>query len=125
MDLADQRGENSRKGQKGPNDFFEKSKRNRGRVKHELLRYYLGAYLGILGQSKSSSIKTIIYVDGFAGPGSYQKEDGTSEDGSPLVALKSAVKHRLHDNFVNPIKMIFIDNNQKNIENLEKTLRDY
>lgn len=51
-------------------------------AKHAILRRYLQAWLPILGRTPFSDI---VYLDAFAGPGTY---DG-GEDGSPLIALKA------------------------------------
>lgn len=61
------------------------------RAKHEILRRYLAAWFPIL--SKWSG--RIIYLDGFAGPGVYS--DG--EDGSPVIALQTAVDHVMRPRF--------------------------
>jgi three-Cys-motif partner protein len=52
--------------------------------KHEILRTYFYAWLPIM-----SKWRRIVYIDGFAGPGSYEG----GEDGSPLVVLKAARAH--------------------------------
>lgn len=52
------------------------------KAKHEILRRYLGAWFGILGQK----IPRIVYIDGFCGPGEYE----CGEPGSPLIALQQA-----------------------------------
>src|ERR1044071_682161 len=49
-----------------------------------ILRSYLNAWFRILGQGKKH--QTILYVDGFAGPGRYNN----GEDGSPVAALQAA-----------------------------------
>jgi len=54
-------------------------------AKHILLKRYLDAWFPILG----SAHKRINYIDGFAGPGEYEG----GEDGSPIVAIKSALRH--------------------------------
>lgn len=55
------------------------------RVKHEILAAYLEPYFRIVGTANAK----LIYLDGFAGPGAYQKADtGETIDGSPLRALK-------------------------------------
>ena len=54
-------------------------------VKHRILRKYLAAWTRIL----SSSNPEVHYFDGFAGVGKYR--DG--EDGSPLLAMKTANRH--------------------------------
>lgn len=42
-------------------------------AKHDILRYYLGAWFPILARAQ----RRLIYVDGFAGPGEY---DGFMRD---------------------------------------------
>lgn len=62
-----------------------KDYRNQTRVKHEILAAYLEPYFRIVGTTN----KDLMYVDGFAGPGTYTKaESGEVFDGSPLRALK-------------------------------------
>lgn len=56
-------------------------------AKHEILRYYLGAWFPIL----ASVHRRLLYVDGFPGPGEHSK----GEDGSPIFALKVARDHVL------------------------------
>ena len=54
-------------------------------AKHEILRRYLGAWFPILGKYNPS----ILYIDGFCGPGLYDGE----QIGSPILALEEAAKH--------------------------------
>ncbi len=54
-------------------------------AKHEILRRYLGAWFGIMNRYNRS----LLYLDGFCGPGQYK--DG--EPGSPIIALKLACDH--------------------------------
>jgi len=54
-------------------------------AKHLLLKRYLDAWFPILG----SRFNRIYYIDGFAGPGEYLG----GQDGSPVIALKSALRH--------------------------------
>jgi len=84
-------------------------------AKHEILRRYLEAWLPIL--SKYSD--RIIYLDGFAGPGVYL--DG--EDGSPVIALQTAVKHVLQKQF-KEIVFFFIEKDQARAKRLEKILAE-
>lgn len=59
--------------------------REQTQVKHSILAAYLPAYYHIL----KSTHQNLVYVDGFAGPGSYvQSETGETFDGSPILALK-------------------------------------
>jgi len=54
-------------------------------AKHAILRRYLQAWIPIL----TSAHGRVVYIDGFAGPGVYKG----GEDGSPIIALKSALEH--------------------------------
>lgn len=55
-------------------------------AKHELLRYYMGAWYAIMSTTGHSRL---VYYDAFAGPGRYKG----GEDGSPMIALKALVEH--------------------------------
>ncbi|MDX2057238.1 MAG: three-Cys-motif partner protein TcmP [Gemmatimonadales bacterium] len=54
-------------------------------AKHAILRRYLQAWIPILTRVHGR----VVYIDGFAGPGVYKG----GEDGSPIIALKSALEH--------------------------------
>lgn len=56
------------------------------RAKHEILSRYLHAWVPILSQG---GFKTVLYIDGFSGPGRYSK----GEDGSPILAIKAGLKN--------------------------------
>lgn len=64
-----------------PDDFFTELKEWSAR-KHALLTNYLKGFTRILGGSKG----VVYYVDGFAGPGLYSKND----KGSPILAAEYA-----------------------------------
>lgn len=57
------------------------------RAKHAILKRYLQAWMVILSQAK---FPEILYIDGFAGPGEYDKGD----PGSPVIALQTALDYR-------------------------------
>jgi three-Cys-motif partner protein len=78
-------------------------------AKHEILRRYLGAWFGILGQK----IPRIMYLDGFCGPGRYIG----GEDGSPIIALKEAIKHTILLKS-SEVVFFFIDEDSDRIEHL-------
>jgi three-Cys-motif partner protein len=59
-------------------------------AKHELLGMYLDAWFAIFGQSNRGRA---VYLDGFAGPGSYKG----GEDGSPILAVKRLLGHSAFD----------------------------
>ncbi len=55
------------------------------KIKHEILKRYLDAWLPILG----SWAGRIVFIDGFAGPGRYSG----GEPGSPVIALQALLDH--------------------------------
>jgi len=57
------------------------------KAKHEILRRYLRAWFPIMSKWNGR----ILYIDGFAGPGAYSKD----EPGSPLIAINAAKEHTL------------------------------
>jgi three-Cys-motif partner protein len=94
---------------------------NLQRVKHELIRQYLGGWvpkltLGEYGQSK------VLYFDTHAGRGVHK--DG--EMGSPLVALKTVTEHSMFSRFAGKeIRFIFFENSTENAKALEAELRKF
>jgi len=57
-------------------------------AKHRILEEYLKAWFPIL----STHNQRVIFIDGFAGPGIYEK----GEDGSPIIALDCLMNHSLN-----------------------------
>jgi len=89
------------------------------KAKHEILRYYLGAWFPIL----ASVHFRLLYVDGFAGPGEYKG----GEDGSPIVALKVARDHALKHKLSHPrmdLVFLFIENDEARYQNLERKIAE-
>lgn len=97
-------------------------------AKHEILRYYLGAWFPIIATIKPSWFPTLgttkrrlLYVDGFAGPGEYEG----GKDGSPIIALKVAKDHKLRDRLQrSDVELVFyfIEKNEARFQNLELKL---
>lgn len=83
-------------------------------AKLEILRRYLGAWFGIMGQTN----RRIIYLDGFCGPGRYKK----GEDGSPIIALKIALEHNSHQR-IKEASFIFIDESQDRVLHLKDEIQ--
>lgn len=54
-------------------------------AKHTILEKYIYAFFNIM---KKSGGDNLVYIDGFAGRGTYTGEDGSQVDGSPLRALQ-------------------------------------
>lgn len=83
-------------------------------AKHEILRRYFQAWLPIV----ASWAGRVLYIDGFAGPGKYK--DG--EDGSPLIALKTARDHRYRPQ--NEVVFIFVEADRARFEHLERMVAE-
>ena len=81
------------------------------RVKHEILKQYLKAWIPILG----SWNKRICYFDCFAGRGEY--EDGTI--GSPLIAMEIAGEM---SDYIDQLTCVFIEKDSDNFDNLKKVV---
>ena len=74
------------------------------RGKHLVLKRYMGAWLPIMSKWND----TVLFIDGFAGPGEYSK----GEFGSPLIALKTLADHAYKDKMNGDIHFIFIEEQQ-------------
>ncbi len=83
------------------------------RAKHEILRRYLEAWAAILSLG---NFPTIAYVDGFAGPGTYQSGD----DGSPIIAIKAALQHAARIPKTTTLLFLFIEKDEERAEHLEQ-----
>src|SRR2546427_8646756 len=79
-------------------------------AKHIILRRYLQAWLPIMTRWNGR----VLYIDGFAGPGIYSK----GEDGSPIIALKEAIRH--HFPIKSHIVFLFIEADPIRKDVLEK-----
>ncbi len=86
------------------------------KAKHEVLEYYLKAWVPIL----ATTSKKIIYLDGFAGPGIYEK----GEEGSPLIALRTAIEHVHRLRFKAEIRFIFLEKDPERATMLRKVLKE-
>lgn len=84
-------------------------------MKHSILSLYLNPWIKKISQVDS----TLLFVDGFAGPGKYPNGD----NGSPLIAMDmadklldniSGVDHRVDD-----FEMVFIEDDSTNFEKLQ------
>lgn len=86
-------------------------------AKHAILKEYLKAWLPIM----SSFSGRILYIDGFAGPGKYlDKDNQPTIDGSPLIAINAARKHKLQLNA--EIVFLFIEARHDRCEYLKNLL---
>jgi three-Cys-motif partner protein len=80
--------------------------------KHLVLRNYLNAWLPIM----ASRDGTILFIDGFAGPGKYEG----GEDGSPVIAMKAVRDHHAKDRFRAKVAFLFVDNDKDRTAHLEQ-----
>jgi three-Cys-motif partner protein len=92
---------------------------NLQRVKHDLLRRYLGGWFPIL----SSWSGRIVYIDCHAGRGKHD----TGQIGSPLIAIETLLKHRSRQQILRncEIRFYFIEADAENKTALEGHLEEY
>jgi three-Cys-motif partner protein len=92
---------------------------NLQRVKHELLKRYLGGWFPILGSWSGR----IIYIDCHAGRGKHN----TGQKGSPLVALEVLLNHSSRPRILKncQIRFYFIEADPENKKILEENLVTY
>jgi len=85
------------------------------KAKHDILEEYLKQWFPIV----SSTAERVVFLDGFAGPGIYSK----GEEGSPIVAIKTALEHKFFGNF-KKIIFWFIEKDKDRAETLRDVLKD-
>jgi three-Cys-motif partner protein len=88
------------------------------RIKHVILQKYLPPWTVILG----SWHQRLAYFDCFAGPGEYEL-DGEPVAGSPVIAVNSAIEFLRNKNNQS-LLMYLIDDDQRQVERLEASLRN-
>jgi len=90
---------------------------NLQRVKHALIRRYLGGWFAKLG----SWAGDVVYFDTHAGRGRHS----TGEFGSPLVALQTPLAHRSRDRLLGRCQFHFvlIERDEENLEALNREIR--
>jgi len=82
-------------------------------AKHIILKKYLDAWLPIMTRWNGR----VLYIDGFAGPGKYQGD----EDGSPIIALKSAINHRAE--LKSEIVFLFVEADKERYQHLNQIIK--
>jgi three-Cys-motif partner protein len=83
-------------------------------AKHSILRRYLDAWFPIL----ASWAKRVVFIDGFAGPGEYER----GELGSPMIAVRAATEHK-RDLSSAELVYLFIEADPERFAHLERLLR--
>lgn len=89
-------------------------------AKHDILTNYLKAWFPILGQTPS--IRRLLYIDGFAGPGEYTG----GEPGSPILALNVLLSHQLAARILRPgidTGFLFIEEDERRYHHLLNKLQ--
>ncbi len=93
------------------NDYNKWLYKPHTKIKHEILKKYLGPWIKILGSTRGG----ILYVDGFAGRGCY----ANGENGSPIIALEEASKASTsYNHFV----AHFVEKHLENCQSLRNVL---
>lgn len=83
-------------------------------AKHTILRKYLQAWMPIMTMGWNNNKRAII-IDGFAGPGEYNK----GEDGSPIIMLKEAISYLSRFPDLKPqLRFIFVEQDKNRFQNL-------
>jgi three-Cys-motif partner protein len=82
--------------------------------KHLVLKNYLNAWYPIMGSWNGR----ILFIDGFAGPGSYLG----GEEGSPLIALRSFIDHNYRGDIDAEVSFVFIEKEKAYADHLEQLL---
>lgn len=81
-------------------------------AKHNILNEYLVAWFPIIAQAFNGGLT---YVDAFAGPGEYDRQ----EEGSPLIALRHAYRSEIVASQV-PVRMVFIEKRRDRVRHLDQ-----
>lgn len=87
-------------------------------AKHAILRGYLQAWMPILSHQLKGNSRAL-FVDGFAGPGTY----AGGEPGSPVLALKTALEQE--EQFSAPIHLLFIESHDERFASLKRQLSTF
>lgn len=91
-------------------------------AKHQILATYLKAWMPIMSrQSRRLGISEteLLFVDGFAGPGSY----AGGQNGSPILAVELVLSHT-HEFHV-PVRFLFIEQVEERHTALKKTINQH
>lgn len=98
-------------------DHFE-SYREQTRVKHIILEKYMKVFFTIL----KGRHPNMVYIDGFAGRGTYDRDDGTQEPGSPLRALETIANTNY---FTEAVSTIFFEKDAHLYEQLYNSVMTF
>ena len=102
-----------------PSEFFKK-KRDASEIKSEIINKYFNAWCGIIlfGQ-KWKTIKTVLYIDLFSGPGYYDDEDSST----PIKVLYSIFKSTgSRCDLNNSVQTFFNDSDRTMVASLQQNI---
>lgn len=102
-----------------PSEFFKK-KRNASEIKSEIMNKYFNAWCGIIlfGQ-RLKTIKTVLYIDLFSGPGYY--DDG--DPSTPIKVLHSIFKSTgFRWDLNNSVQTFFNDSDKAMVATLQQNI---
>lgn len=94
------------------------SYREQTNVKHVILEKYIWAYFSILKRWHPN----LVYIDGFAGKGTYEGADGVEVLGSPLRALKTIASSA---DLSKAVSTVFIEKDAFLAEQLESSIQTF
>lgn len=103
------------------NDEFFQRKQAAAVLKHGILERYMTVFAAMTGSAASTGGR-VHYIDGYAGPGRYEPEEGQTvgSPGSPLLAAGTAA--HLSDK-KRDLRCTFIERDAKHAANLSAVLR--
>ena len=82
--------------------------------KHRVLRNYMQAWLPIMSRWNGQ----VVFIDGFAGPGEYDR----GEPGSPVIALRTLIDHQSRRRFACKFYYVFIEKDKRRCNHLSNLL---
>lgn len=91
-------------------------KNERTEAKHHIIKEYLNAWLPIM----ASYEERIVYLDGFSGPGEYKG----GEEGSPILAIKTALDHKYEKIKETEIVWLFSEKRKDRLEHLKDKINE-
>jgi three-Cys-motif partner protein len=89
-------------------------------AKHQILRGYLKSWMPIMTQGYNRSNRAVL-IDGFAGPGEYDK----GEKGSPLIMIEDALNYIEKFGHTKPsLRFIFVEKDKSRFEHLMQKITE-
>lgn len=106
-------------------DFFTWPYEEQTEMKHKVLSFYLEPWAKI----RSSQYKGLNFVDGFGGCGAYHTKEDVEKNqyksnnfGSPIFSTEAIAKQQ-SEGRIDKAYILIIDENQENLDNIEKVVK--